>query len=178
MNTQRFRVSVLAAGLILAVAGHCADLSSSQMLIVPGVSVGPVRSDMTEQQVVSQLGKPNRKHGDALEYWDLGFSVILREEQVHIVLCIDTAGQDGPFKKAFSGHTKESIQIASSRDAVILTYGKPSATESLNDEGKGEVLRYRSLGLYFRLHHGKVDTIGVIFNNPKDSRGRSRQTGK
>jgi hypothetical protein len=49
---------------------------SESIVIEPGVSIGPVRSGMTIQQVVAELGEPDRKEEAALEYWDLGLSVI------------------------------------------------------------------------------------------------------
>jgi hypothetical protein len=141
--------------------------SSSFMIVVPGVSVGPVRAEMTPEQVVAELGEPDRKREGILEYWSLGFSVLFRENRIHIVLCVDPSAQESPFKKAFAGHTKEGIAIKSSRADVIQAYGEPTRTETLDGKPSGEILRYRQQGLYFRLRDGKVDTIGVIFHPPQ-----------
>jgi len=138
--------------------------SSASMVIQPGASIGPVHSGMTMQEVVSELGPPQETNGPALEYWNLGFSVIGREGKVHIVLCVNPSGQKGPFKKAFSGRTAQGIGIGSSRADVVRAYGKPSSTEIIKDEPEYEVLRYDSPPLYFRLRDGNVDTIGVIFH--------------
>jgi hypothetical protein len=141
---------------------------------------------MTLQQVVAELGEPDRKEGSVLKYLNLGLSVIGKEGVVHIVLCVDPSAQDapgspstfsadermsknkGPLAKAFAGRTKEGIGIGSSRADVIHAYGEPTATEAAGDGRPSlEVLRYRPLGLYFRLRDGRVDTIGVIFQTRK-----------
>jgi hypothetical protein len=81
---------------------------------------------------------------------------------------LELSKKKGPFTKAFAGHTKEGIGIGSSRADVIHAYGEPTAKQA---GGEGwpnfEVLRYRPLGLYFRLRDDRVDTIGVIFQTRK-----------
>lgn len=178
-------ITLLAAAVLLAEgcskrAAHSAWTSSESMVIEPGVSIGPVRDGMTIQRVVAELGEPDRKEGSALEYLNLGLSVIGRDGVARTVLCVEPSGQDGPgsppagsekkgpFTKAFAGHTKEGIGIGSSRAEVIHAYGEPTATEAAGDGWPNfEVLRYRPLGLYLRLRDGRVDTIGVIFQTRK-----------
>ena len=171
MKTRGIQISLgallLIAGAGDAVAGRGGPDSSSSMIIVPGVSVGPVRAEMTPRQVIAKIGEPDRRNGATLEYWNLGFSVIPRGNRVHTVFCVDPSGQAGAFKKAFGGHTKEGVGMKSSRADVIRAYGQPTATERLDDDSAGEILRYKKQGLYFRLRAGKVDTIGVIFEAPK-----------
>jgi hypothetical protein len=133
------------------------------MVIEPGVSIGPVRSGLTIQQVVAELGAPDRKKESALEYLNLGFSVIPdKEGVVHTVLCVDPTGNEGPFTKAFAGRTKEGIGMGSSRADVIRAYGEPTATQGIDGKPGFEVVRYRPLGLVFELREGKVGKIGVI----------------
>jgi hypothetical protein len=186
-NLAETRIFILLAAAILLAGGcskrpaHAAWTSSESMIIEPGVAIGPVREGMTIQQVVAELGEPDRKKDSELDYLDLGLSVLGKGGVAHIVLCVNPSGQagpgspsahlskkQGPFKKAFAGHTKEGIGLGSSRADVIHAYGEPTAVE---DGGDGwpnsEVLRYRPLGLYFRLQDGGVDTIGVIFRAPK-----------
>ena len=172
MSTQSLEIHVvtLLAAVALFAGGcskrsaHGAWTSSASIVIEPGVSIGPVRSGMTIQQVVAELGEPDRKKESALEYFNLGFSVIPgKEGVVHIVLCVDPTGKEGPFTKAFAGRTKEGIGMGSSRADVIRAYGEPTATETIDGKPGFEVVRYRPLGLVFELREGKVDSIGVIF---------------
>ena len=135
---------------------HSALTSSASIVIEPGVSIGPVHSGMTIQQVVAELGEPDQKKDSALEYLNLGFSVIAgKEGLVHIVLCVDS-GKGGPFTKSFAGRTKEGIGIGSSRADVISAYGEPTATESIDGRPGFEVLRFKPLGLVFEIGDGKV----------------------
>jgi hypothetical protein len=165
-------ITLLAAVAVLA--GGCSKrpaqsawTSSASMVIDPGVAIGPVRSGMTMQQVIAELGEPDRKKDSVLEYLNLGFSVIPSKEGfVHIVLCVDPAGKEGPFTKAFAGHTKEGIGMGSSRAEVIRAYGEPTATEAIDGKPGFEALRYRPLGLVFDLREARVDTMGVIFSSP------------
>ena len=123
---------------------------------------------MTIQQVVAELGEPDRKKESALQYLNLGLSVIPGQEGfVHIALCVDPAGNEGPFTKAFAGRTKEGIGMGSSRADVIRAYGEPTATETIDAKPGFEVVRYRPLGLVFELREGKVDSIAVMFKPPK-----------
>jgi hypothetical protein len=176
MSTRSLEIHVITLLAAVALLGggcskrpaHGAWTSSASIVIEPGVSIGPVRSGMTIQRVVAELGEPDRKKESALEYLNLGFSVIPgKEGVVHIVLCVDPAGKEGPFTKAFAGRTTEGIGMGSSRADVIRAYGEPTATETIDGKPGFEVVRYRPLGLVFDLRAGKVDTIGVIFNSPK-----------
>ena len=152
-------VSVLLASLFVGCSKR--PTSSASFVIEPNAAIGPVRSGMTIQQVVAKLGEPDQKKDIALEYLNLGFSVIPgKGELVHIVLCVD---KDGPFVKAFAGRTKEGIGIGSSRADVISAYGEPSATESIDGKPGFEVLRYKPLGLMIETRDSKVYSIAVIF---------------
>ena len=157
-------VAALLASLFVGCSkrpAHGAWTSSASIVIEPGVAIGPVRSGMTIEQVVAELGEPDQKKDSALEYLNLGFSVIPgKEGTVHIVLCVDSGG---PFTKAFAGRTKEGIGIGSSRADVISAYGEPTATESIDGKPGFEVLRYKPLGLMLEIGAGKVYSIAVIF---------------
>ena len=157
-------VAALLASLFVGCSkrpAHGAWTSSASIVIEPGVAIGPVRSGMSIQQVVAELGEPDQKKDSALEYLNLGFSVIPgKGEVVHIVLCVDSGGT---FTKAFAGRTKEGIGIGSSRADVISAYGEPTATESIDGKPGFEVLRYKPLGLMLEIGAGKVYSIAVIF---------------
>jgi hypothetical protein len=145
-----------------AFAGSCSKRSES-VAIEPSVAVGSVHSGMTIQQVIAELGQPDRTVNSAspeinraLEYTNYGLYVIPdKGEVVHIVSV-------GP---PFAGRTKEGIGIGSARADVIETYGEPTSAKPV--QPNFEVLRYEPLGLRFQLQDGKVDLIGVVFKTTK-----------
>jgi|SRR5208282_1527755 len=155
-------VALLASGCSKRSA-HAVWSSSESIVVEPGVAIGSVHSGMTIQQVVAELGQPDRtvdsaspEINRALEYTNYGLYVIPGEgEVVHIVSV-------GP---PFAGRTKEGIGIGSSRADVIKAYGEPTAAKPI--QPNFEVLRYELLGLRFQLQDGKVDLIGVVFKTTK-----------
>jgi hypothetical protein len=139
--------------------------SSASLVIEPGVSIGPVHSGMTMEQVVAELGEPEQKQNSALEYVNLGILVVPgKDGHVQMVLCVDSSKGE-PFTKSFAGHTKEGIGIGSSRADVIKAYGQPTATQSMGGNSGFEELRYKSQGLMIEIKTGKVYSIAVIFKN-------------
>ena len=149
---------ILAAGLLVS---GCTDNSgpaaaaNTPMLIEPRVGVGKVRSGMTVQQVVAELGEPQRRTANALEYTRLGFAVMPASNgPVRFVMCGDVIGIRGPLVKAFSGRTKEGIGMNSTREEVVKAYGEPAESERFR--GGLESMQYPSLGITFTLEGGKV----------------------
>ncbi len=110
---------------------------------------------MRIQDVVAQLGEPERRTANALEYTHLGFAVMPSPDSiVQVVMCGDVTGINGPLVKAFTGRTKEGIGLSSTREDLLNAYGEPSSTEKLR--GGMESIRYNSLGMTFTLEGGKV----------------------
>ena len=140
--------------------------SSASMVIEPGVCIGPVRSGMTMQQAIAELGEPDQQKDSSsiLEYHSLGFTVLRGNKAglVGTVLCLDS-GQGGPGTKSFAGHTKEGIGIGSSRADVISAYGEPTTIDHGRGQPQREVLIYRPHGLNFHIRDGKVHQIAVLF---------------
>jgi hypothetical protein len=117
--------------------------------------VGKVRAGMTIQDVVAQLGKPQRQTANALEYTSLGFAVMPGTDgTVNVVMCGDVTGINGPLVKAFTGRTKEGIGLNSSRADLLKAYGEPTSSEKLM--GGTESVRYDPLGITFTLEGSKV----------------------
>ena len=173
-------VATLLAGGCSKRPAHGVWSSSKSIVIEPGISVGPVRSGMTIQQVIAELGEPDRRlkvgvseagqQESALQYLNLGLSVLAGKDGiVHNVVCVDPTqmGKDAPFTKAFAGHTKEGIGLWSSRADVIRAYGEPTVIKKIEGKPRYEVLRYKQLGLVFELRDGKVDAIGMFFQTVK-----------
>ena len=125
------------------------------MVIEPNVAVGKIRTGMLIQDVISQLGEPQRRTANSLEYTRLGFAVMPAPDGiVKVVMCGDVTGINGPLVKAFSGRTKEGIGLNSTRDELIKAYGEPSSGEKL--VGGTESLRYNPLGITFTLEGGRI----------------------
>ena len=135
--------------------------ASATIVITPNLSVGNVRAGMSTNQVIAELGEPNRRTANALEYTGLGFAVLPnREGMVSMVMCGDVTGVDGPLAKAFKGRTTEGIGIKSTREEVIQAYGQPTETKRV---GPGlESLMYEEPGLTFTLEAGKVHHIIAV----------------
>jgi len=156
------------ASVLLAVAALALDCvscsedsgrSNSQntppILIEPNLAVGDVRAGMRSEDVVRQLGEPQRRTSNALEYTGRGFAVMPGPDgTVQVIMCGDVTGIKGPLIKAFNGHTKEGIGLNSTREDLLKAYGEPNSSEKLR--GGTESLRYDALGITFTLETGKV----------------------
>ena len=129
------------------------------LLITPHVSVGKVKSGMTEDEVIAALGQPERKQGEVLIYdTQLGLSVVCSQQKiVGAVFC------GGPVD--FRGRTKEGIGIGSSQSDLIKAYhGQPANWAKQPDQ---DSVDYPSLGLNFTLRNGKVYNIVVNLRKPR-----------
>jgi hypothetical protein len=125
----------------------------NSLVNTPNMGVGKVKAGMTEDDVITALGEPERTQGEVLIYDKrFGFSVVCsRQKIVGAVFC--GGGVD------FKGRTKEGIGIDSSRDNLIKTFGQPTSAKPWpNDQ---EQLEYKTLGLTFTLQNGKVFHIIV-----------------
>jgi len=141
--------------------------SNPSMLIEPNLSVGKIHSGMTVQQVVAQLGEPQRRTANSLEYTDLGLAVMPDSQGViQVVMCGDVTGINGPFVRTFSGRTKEGIGMYSTRNEVLKAFGEP--TEAKKMVGGLESLQYKPLGITFTLETGKVHHMIVRLRGPEE----------
>ena len=141
-------------------------VNSPLLLIEPNLSVGPIRAGMTVQQVIAQLGEPQRRTANSLEYARLGLAAMPDSDGVvQVVMCGDVTGINGPFAKAFAGRTKEGIGMNSTRDEVLKAYGEPTASKKM---GWGlESLQYQPLGITLTLEGGKVHHMIVRLRGPE-----------
>jgi RNA polymerase sigma factor (sigma-70 family) len=133
--------------------------TDNSLLIIPNVSVGKVKAGMTEDDVITTLGEPERKQGEVLIYDKrFGFSVVCsRQKIVGAVFC--GGGVD------FKGHTKEGIGIDSSRDDLIKAFGQPTSAKPWATDQ--EQLEYKPIGLTFVLQKGKIFHIIVNLRKPR-----------
>ncbi len=168
MTNLRISSSAVAILAALLALGGCSEQSEpaagpageSTMVIEPRVSVGKIHVGMTKQQVIAELGAPERQTANALEYPRLGLAVMPDPDGVvAVVMCGDVTGIRGPFVKAFTGRTKEGIGMTSTCDDIVKAYGEPASDEKMR---LGlESMNYPSLGLTFTLEAGKVHHIIV-----------------
>jgi hypothetical protein len=115
---------------------------------------------MTIEDVVKELGAPQRRTANALEYTKAGFAVLPgKDKVVRIVMGGDVMGLNGPLVEAFKGRTKEGIGMKSTREEVVKAYGQP--TEVSTFPGGSETLLYSSLGMTFILEAGKVHHMAI-----------------
>jgi len=121
--------------------------SSSTIVINPSVPIGSLRSGMTIQEVIAELGLPTRTNAAGLEFSAFG-------------LFISPARGEMTLFPPFAGRTKEGVGMGSSRADVVRAYGEPS-TSKITGPGF-ELLRYEKSGIKFQLHDGKVDWIDII----------------
>lgn len=144
-----------------------ASATNPPMLIEPNLSVGKIRSGMTVQQVIAQLGEPQRRTANSLEYTGLGLAVMPDAQGVvQVVMCGDVTGINGPFAKAFTGRTKEGIGMYSTREQLLKAYGQPSQDSKM--AGGLESLQYQPLGITFTLESGKVHHMIVRLKSSEE----------
>ena len=155
--------ALLATAAVAALcSAGCSDHSQTAdsagnppMLIEPNLAVGRIRAGMRTEDVLAQLGKPQRLTANSLEYTRLGFAVMPGPDGiVQVVMCGDVTGINGPLVKEFSGRTKEGVGLNSTREELVKAYGEPSSSEKL--PGGTESLRYDPLGITFTLEGSKV----------------------
>lgn len=149
----------IAVGLYCVSCSQEADEGNASgnppLAIEPRVACGKVHAGMRTEDVLKQLGEPQRCTANALEYTRLGFAVMPGQDGiVRVVMCGDVTGLNGPLVNAFTGRTKEGIGLKSKREDLIKAYGEPSSSEKLI--GGTESIRYDSLGITFTLEAGKI----------------------
>ena len=165
---------LIALGLTLLLLAGCsnhsdqvASATNPPLVIEPNLSVGNIHSGMTVQQVIAQLGEPQRRTANSLEYTRLGLAVMPDALGiVQVVMCGDVTGINGPFAKAFTGRTKEGIGMYSTRQEVLKAYGEP--TEAKKMVGGLESLQYQAQGITFTLEGGKVHHMIVRLRGPQE----------
>jgi len=128
--------------------------------IAPLVGVGSITFGMTKEQVIEQLGEPDKIEGGGIALFyprSHGLSLVLEYEGG--VKEIDCWSDQHPMKPpdmgitTYAGKTAEGIAIGSSRDEIIAAYGQAESTTS---KGPLETLTYDKLKASFELLQGKL----------------------
>ena len=159
----------LAVTLVFCVGCSESERSGTNLPITiePHSSVGKVHAGMKTDEVIGQLGQPERRTANALEYTRLGFAVMPGPDgMVQVVMCGDVTGINGPLVKAFTGRTKEGIGMQSSREELIKAYGEPTSDEKLI--GDTESMRYDPLGITFTLQKRQVHHMIVRLHTQQE----------
>jgi hypothetical protein len=158
---------ILTKALAIAamLVGACTARSQSAD-IQPGIAMGSVHSGMTTKEVAITLGKPDQiidlsdrsSKKREITYKKLGLTIFTgfstNIEVVHAVAV----------NAPFSGKTKESIGIGSSRSEIIKAYGQPTEIKRPGLPNF-EVLSYDSPKIKFALQDDKVSIISTEFES-------------
>jgi hypothetical protein len=144
------------------------------LLIVPFERVGKITPDMTVDDVIAAVGKPDRRNAPTnLEYLRYGYSVMARRNgQVILIQCGDPCDKTSALIKMFAGRTKEGIGMESTRSEIIAAFGQPTVAGPWGD-GE-ERLEYKDHGLSFVLADGKVHFLAVDFRKPSSTRDAAK----
>jgi hypothetical protein len=139
------------------------------LLIAPLVRMGKITPEMTLDDVIAAVGKPDRRTGFNLEYLRFGYAVMATRKTGKVILiqCGDPCDKTSPLIKMFAGRTKEGIGMGSTRSEIIAAFGQPTVAEPWGDDE--ERLVYKDRGLDFVLADGKVHFLAVDFRKRKTS---------
>src|SRR5947207_14342107 len=102
MNQRTLWLAYVGTAVLITCASSCSEESgqssagTAPMVIEPHASVGKIRAGMTQAQVLAELGQPQLKTANALEYTKLGFAVLPGSNGVvQAVMCGDVTGKIG-----------------------------------------------------------------------------------
>jgi outer membrane lipoprotein-sorting protein/outer membrane protein assembly factor BamE (lipoprotein component of BamABCDE complex) len=142
-------------GVETAPAHRVEDAAMSAPEVKPKEGLGQVKFGMTKEQVIKELGEPDKvaQKGTKLDYLSRGY--IVRVSPKRGVMMIDCYTQATFVVKVadFAGKTTEGIGMGAKSADIIKAYGKADATEQ---EGQMTRLSYRKLGLDFTLANDKL----------------------
>lgn len=142
-------------------------LNNQKITIDPAHGVGPIRFDMTKEEVLSLLGEPFRVTGSAFEYQRLGYAVMFdKENKVNGILCgqVCDDGHDYILVDVFKGETAEGIKMKSDESEIISAYGPPDKEKS--EGGSSQSFKTLNYGnVQYTLRNGKL--IHIALRRPK-----------
>jgi hypothetical protein len=133
-------------------------IAQSDHHIVPGQRIGPIRLGMGMDEVLAELGQPDKiwthRSGDTdWNYWSLNLVVGFDNSSAPTVLWIEDRTWTGvPVHVVF--RTAEGIGVGSSSFDVKRAYGSP-------DEGPARVMQYTSRKTEFWIEDYKVFDVQV-----------------
>jgi hypothetical protein len=155
------------SGQATAPATVGASTQPAEMVITPGVGVGPITLGMSREDVIKHLGKPVKIEGEGgygLNYISsLGLGVLVFPRKGVVVISCWTSRATywlhGVFVKDFRGSTDKGIKMGAGRDEIVRAYGK---ADSESGDASLLYMDYRSRGIEFMLRSGKLAKIDVV----------------
>jgi outer membrane lipoprotein-sorting protein len=148
-----------------------------QLVITPGVGIGPVRFGMKTTDVIQLLGPPDKtlnpaKGMDVLEYYSQGFSITARDARGVVMITCFTGRFLAVKVCDFAGRTDKGVRMGVSRAAIEKAYGPPSSVRVTDVFGKpaanagqktGQVdLSYETPRISFSLHDDSLESITIL----------------
>ena len=122
--------------------------------VQPGIGVGKVSFGMSFAELKNVLGEPDFDvRGAAYVYSDLGIQILIRDDKVISVICLQEY-PDHPEFKPCEYKTAEGIGIGSSESDILAAYNEPSSRRT----GR---LTYEKLGLAFGIENDQVQMISI-----------------
>jgi len=142
-----------------------ASTQPAEMVITPGVGVGPITLGMSKEDVIKHLGKPDKTEGkgSGLNYISsMGLSVMVSPRKgVVSISCWTSRVMYWLYAlgmKDFRGATDKGIKMGAGRDDIVRAYGKADSESG----GAPLYMDYRSQGIEFILCSGKLAQIEVV----------------
>jgi len=143
-----------------------ASTQPAEMVITPGVGVGPVTLGMSREEVIKHLGKPVKIEGEGgygLNYISsMGLSVLVSPRKGVVSISCWTSRVmywlSALGMKDFRGATDKGIKMGAGRDEIVRAYGRADSESG----GAPLYMDYRSEGIKFILCSGKLAQIEVV----------------
>jgi len=143
-----------------------ASTQPAEMVITPGVGVGPITLGMSREDVIKHLGKPVKIEGEGgygLNYISsMGLSVTVSPRKgVVSISCWTSRVMYWLYAlgmKDFRGATDKGIKMGAGRDEIVRAYGRADSESG----GAPLYMDYRSEGIKFILCSGKLAQIEVV----------------
>jgi outer membrane lipoprotein-sorting protein len=131
------------------------NAATSAPEVKPKEGLGPVKFGMTKEQVIKELGEPDKidQKGTALDYLSRGYTVLVSPKRGVMMITCYTQATFVVKVADFAGKTKEGVGMGAKSADIAKAYGEADATEH---EEQMTRLSYRKLGLEFTLANDKL----------------------
>jgi outer membrane lipoprotein-sorting protein len=129
-----------------------------ELVLTPGVGLGPVKFGMSKKEVLDALGEPDTiDRNTSLNYLSRGYSFIVSPQRGLMV--IQCYSQPTFLAKVtdFAGKTAENIKVGATRKEIENAYGIADAIEVRNASTVN--MEYRNKGISFLLFNDKLVQI-------------------
>jgi hypothetical protein len=157
-----------------------APKDGGELVITPGVGIGPVRFGMKTSDIIQLVGPPDKILNpamgmDVLEYYSRGFSVTARDGRGVLMITCFTRKSLAIKVRDFAGRTDKGVRMGARRAAIEMAYGPPSSVRVRDAFGKpaanaeqktGQVeLSYEALRMGFSLLDDSL--VSIMMRAPR-----------